>query len=73
MAAVVEGARKSPAYVWGRKRPGHPEMWTSNSTVAWALVGAGIDAGEIVVPAGCRAPGWAAGLVEAGVSARPAR
>lgn len=54
-----------PAFTWGRRRPGHPEMWTSDSSLAWILVRAGIDAGAITLPAGCRAPGWSAGLAEA--------
>jgi hypothetical protein len=58
-------ARRVPSYTWGRKRRGHPEMWTSDSAVSWILATAGIDAAAIRVPSGCRAPGWRAGLFEA--------
>lgn len=63
---VLALSQQSPCYVWGRRRPGHPEMWTSNSTVAWTLTKAGIDTATLAVPDGCRAPGWASGLAEAG-------
>ncbi len=62
---ILALAKEVPAYTWGRRRKGHPEMWTSDSCVSWLLLQAGIDAGEIAVPAGCRAPGWFAGIAEA--------
>lgn len=64
-AHLLSLAKEVPAYTWGRRRKGQPEMWTSDSCVAWLLLQAGIDAGEIAVPAGCRAPGWFAGIAEA--------
>lgn len=57
--------REVPAHTWGRRRPGHSEMWTSDSTVSWLLVRAGVDAGLIAVPPGYRAPGWRSGMEEA--------
>ncbi len=66
VAAIHDWSRRVPAYVWGRRRPGHPEMWTSDSALAWILVKAGILAEQVAIPNGCRAPGWAAGLADAG-------
>jgi hypothetical protein len=54
-----------PAYTWGRRREGHPEMWTSDSCVSWLLSRAGLAAEALEVPARCRAPGWSSGIVEA--------
>lgn len=62
---VLELTARVPNYTWGRRRRGHPEMWTSDSCVAWILAVAGADAEHVAIPAGCRAPGWASGLVEA--------
>lgn len=63
--AIVGASKEVPAYTWGRRRPGHPEMWTSDSALAWILDRAGLHPERLVVPAGCRAPGWSAGLAEA--------
>ena len=54
-----------PMPVWGRDELGAGEMWTSNSTVAWLLCRAGIEAERIALPAGGRAPGWDAGIAVA--------
>ena len=62
---ILDLATQVPAYTWGRRRPGHSEMWTSDSTVSWLLLRAGIESGEIGVPAGYRAPGWVSGIEEA--------
>lgn len=62
---VLDLAAAVPRYVWGRRRPGHPEMWTSDSCVAWLLGRAGIDVLRIELPAGTRAPGWSSGILEA--------
>lgn len=66
LAADIAALTKSvPAYTWGRRRKGHPEMWTSDSCVSWLLSRAGLAAEALEVPAGCRAPGWSSGIVEA--------
>ncbi|MFN8616707.1 MAG: hypothetical protein U0837_06390 [Dehalococcoidia bacterium] len=62
---LIEASHAVPAYTWGRRRPGHPEMWTSDSALAWILGRAGLHPEQLAVPAGCRAPGWFAGLAEA--------
>ena len=73
VAAILEASRAVPAYTWGRRRPGHPEMWTSDSALAWILDRAGLNPAELRVPDGCRAPGWYAGLAEAATARmRPA-
>jgi hypothetical protein len=65
VARVLTQSRLAPAYTWGRRRRGHPEMWTSDSVASWILATAGIDIAELGPPAGTRAPGWMAGIVEA--------
>lgn len=65
VAAVMELSKKVPAYTWGRRRRGHPEMWTSDSAVAWILTRAGVELQAVGPPPGCRAPGWRSGIVEA--------
>jgi hypothetical protein len=52
-----------PTAVWGRDDLGAGEMWNSNSLISWLLVGSGIDAEGIPLPAHGRAPGWTAGIV----------
>lgn len=59
---VLAVAPSAPAYTWGRRAPGTREMWTSNSTISWLLVMAGLDATLVAIPAGGRAPGWSAGI-----------
>jgi hypothetical protein len=44
-------------------------MWNSNSTIAWLIARAGLDAESIQPPAGGRAPGWRAGVAVARPSA----
>ena len=66
--AIVEASHVVPAYTWGRRRPRHPEMWTSDSALAWILHRAGLRPQDILIPPGCRAPGWFAGLAEAAAS-----
>lgn len=65
-ARVVALAPQVPPHVWGRDPGGAGEMWNSNSIVAWLLQRAGVDAAAVPLPAGGRAPGWGAGLLEAG-------
>lgn len=65
-ARLVALTPQVPPHVWGRDPGGAGEMWNSNSIVAWLLQRAGIDAAALTPPAGGRAPGWGAGLVEAG-------
>ena len=55
-----------PTYRWGRDDAGTGDMWNSNSVIAWLLATAGlVDAASTDepprIPAGGRAPGWAAG------------
>jgi hypothetical protein len=54
-----------PRMVWGRDELGAGEMWNSNSVTAWLLVRSGLATEGILLPAGGRAPGWNAGIVEA--------
>ena len=62
---VLELTPLVPNHTWGRKALGTQEMWTSDSAASWLLVRAGIDIVEIPIPTGGRAPGWAAGVIEA--------
>lgn len=64
IARIIELRLQIPAYTWGRRRPGHSEMWTSDSAVSWLLGSAGIDVRAIDIPQGTRAPGWFAGIEE---------
>ncbi|HZO06851.1 MAG TPA: hypothetical protein VFB52_10720 [Solirubrobacterales bacterium] len=64
-ARLVEQLPLVPMPVWGRDELGAGEMWTSNSTIAWLLCRAGIDAAAIALPHGGRAPGWDAGIAVA--------
>jgi len=54
-----------PMPVWGRDELRAGEMWTSNSTIAWLLCRAGIEAEAIALPHRGRAPGWDAGIMVA--------
>ena len=54
-----------PTAVWGRDDLGAGETWNSNSLISWLLVGSGIEAERIPLPAHGRAPGWTAGIVVA--------
>lgn len=58
-----------PRPVWGRDELHAGEMWNSNSVAAWLLVRAGLPVQDATLPARGRAPGWAAGVVVAGLSA----
>jgi hypothetical protein len=66
---VLELVPTAPTPVWGRDDLGTGEMWNSNSTIAWLIARAGLDAESIQPPAGGRAPGWRAGVVAARRSA----
>lgn len=75
----VQAARRSlarvpavPTAVWGRDDLGAGEMWNSNSLISWLLVGSGIDAERIPLPAHGRAPGWTAGMSSPAVSGHSA-
>ena len=46
------------------------EMWNSNSVVSWVLA-RGVDAAMVHPPAGVRAPGWHAGVINAARSSDP--
>ncbi len=65
--ALLAAAHDVPAVTWGRDELGLGEMWNSNSVIAWLLVRAGVDTGELHPPDGGRAPGWGAGLRAAGL------
>lgn len=54
-----------PRLTWGRDELGVGDMWNSNSVVAWILTASGVGTDWTHVPAGGRAPGWAAGLASA--------
>ena len=62
---VLELVHEAPTAVWGRDELAAGEMWNSNSLIAWLLERCGLPAESIHPPAGGRAPGWRAGLVEA--------
>jgi hypothetical protein len=61
---VLSLTRQVPAHTWGRRAPGHREMWTSDSCVSWILARAAIDLSSVAPPERCVAPGWSAGLLE---------
>jgi hypothetical protein len=59
---VLELVPRVPVPVWGRDELRAGEMWNSNSVVSWLVESAGLDAGDVELPAGGRAPGWDAGI-----------
>jgi hypothetical protein len=59
-------AASVPVMIWGRDELGTGEMWNSNSVIAWLVTRSGLPAGTIEPPQGGRAPGWKAGIAEAG-------
>jgi len=62
---LLEAVPDIPRLVWGRDELGVHDMWNSNSLVSWLLCRAGLDPGQVRLPARGRAPGWKAGLVAA--------
>jgi hypothetical protein len=64
----LETLASIPAPVWGRDELRTGDMWNSNSVVSWLLAGSGFPMGEVLPPAGGRAPGWEAGIAAAGAS-----
>jgi hypothetical protein len=62
---VLDVLPSIPTPVWGRDELGTGEMWNSNSVVAWALAGGGVDVETVRCPTGGRAPGWNAGVAVA--------
>jgi hypothetical protein len=62
---LLELVTAAPAPVWGRDELHAGEMWNSNSLVAWLVERSGLDADDVRMPAGGRAPGWRAGIVVA--------
>jgi hypothetical protein len=58
-----------PAMIWGRDELGTGDMWNSNSVISWLLARCGLPADAVQPPAGGRAPGWLAGIVQARVEA----
>ncbi|MFC5380151.1 hypothetical protein [Aquipuribacter nitratireducens] len=63
---VLDRLDDVPVLTWGRDEHRHGDMWNSNSVVAWVLAASGVDLAAAAPPPGTRAPGWAAGLEEAG-------
>jgi hypothetical protein len=63
--ALLDASPDLPRHVWGRDAEAVGDMWTSNSVVAWLLARAGVDPAGCGPPAGCRAPGWTAGVAAA--------
>jgi hypothetical protein len=64
-ARLLELLPAVPMPVWGRDELDAGEIWTSNSTVSWLLVRAGLGVEAIRLPRGGRAPGWDAGIAVA--------
>jgi hypothetical protein len=62
---VLDQIARVPTPVWGRDELDTGDMWNSNSVIAWVLATSGIDAEQVLPPAGGRAPGWTAGVVVA--------
>ena len=62
---VLELVPVAPTPVWGRDELSTGEWWNSNSLTSWLLVRSGLDVEAVHPPAGCRAPGWHAGVVAA--------
>jgi len=62
---IFDAIASAPTPTWGRDELGRGEMWTCNSTIAWALSSAGVDIDDVPLPDGGRAPGWDAGRVGA--------
>lgn len=60
-----------PTATWGRDELGTGDMWNSNSLVSWLLARGGYPVDLLPVPAGGRAPGWAAGITVARRQAAP--
>lgn len=54
-----------PVLTWGRDQLRTGDMWNSNSSTSWLLVGAGIEVDTLLPPDGGRAPGWHAGIAAA--------
>ena len=66
---VLATVPEVPTPVWGRDELDLGEMWNSNAVIAWVLAASGIDAAALDPPRGGRAPGWAAGVKAARMSA----
>jgi hypothetical protein len=64
-ARLIAVLPEVPMPVWGRDELRAGEMWTSNSTISWALCRAGFNVAAIELPRGGRAPGWDAGIAVA--------
>lgn len=62
---LLDLAAAVPPLIWGRDQLRAGEMWNSNSVIAWLLGRTGFPVVEIRPPAGCRAPGWQAGIAAA--------
>lgn len=68
---VLALAAQIPPHTWGLRVRGTTEMWTSNSSISWLLVRAGLEVDALAPPVGGRAPGWKAGLELAGTLPAP--
>jgi hypothetical protein len=62
---VLDLVARAPTPVWGRDELALGEMWNSNSLISWLIERIGLDAAQIRLPAGGRAPGWHAGVIVA--------
>ena len=62
---LLELVPQVPTPVWGRDELHTGEMWNSNSLISWLIARSGLDVDSVALPAGGRAPGWRAGVVEA--------
>jgi hypothetical protein len=58
---LLDLVARVPRPTWGRDELGAGEMWNSNSVVSWLLERSGVGTEAAALPAGGRAPGWAAG------------
>lgn len=62
---VLKLVASVPTLIWGRDEQHAGEMWNSNSVIAFALAGAGIDISAVASTVDGRAPGLSAGVVAA--------
>jgi hypothetical protein len=62
---LLDQVASVPALIWGRDESGTGEMWNSNSVISWLLANSGLPMSDYKPPAGGRAPGWEAGIINA--------
>lgn len=61
-----QAAKVPPNDYWSNDPKWGESRWTSNSVVAWILQSAGLNVWPCPTPPNGLAPGWSAGLIEAG-------